>query len=402
MSDVTRRFAMLMGLALLPACADDTPTTAPVAGSAASVQSGVHEGRRLFDHETFGGNGRTCVTCHMVGNGTISLEAVAERLAADPGDPLFLHDGLDDGIEGTSRIAAHATIRVELQLPPNVTLASDPSQRTIIVNRGVPTTMNAPALDGGQLAALMHDLRNIDLQDQALGAIRAHAQNAVEPTSEQLDAIAVFQQTDRRFFSSNELHAFAHGGPPPELPEGRSPSEKRGRLFFIDTPSAPGQKQGACAFCHSGPMLNAANRFAGPDFRSPPGAKFNTALVSEANRNGNPTYTLRVDNGSGDVRTVTTPDPGVLLTMPRTPHLDAFMPPPFAVHPANFTGFFKTPSLWGVRKTAPYFHDNSARTLRDVVDHYADVFFQVFTIGGEPVILSEQDRQDIVAYLRIL
>jgi hypothetical protein len=392
------------GLTLLAGCDAEHRILAPAdpAGSAVQADETIQEGRRLFDHETFGGNGRTCRTCHMAGNGTLTVEAVAERLAEDPGDPLFLHDGLDGGVAGTSRISAHATIRIELELPPNVVLASDPSQRTIVVNRGVPTTMNAPALDGGPLAAFMYDLRDADLQAQALGAIRGHALNTVEPTQEQLDAIALFQQTDGRFFSSDALQSFANGGPPPELPEGRTPSEQRGRLFFIDTPSAPGQKQGACAFCHSGPMLNAANRFAYPDFRSPEGVKVNTALVSEANAMGNPTFTFLVDNGFGVVRTVTTPDPGILLTVPRTPHLEAFLRPPGVIHPANFTGFFKVPSLWGLKHTSPYFHDNSAKTLREVVDHYGDVFFNVFTIGGERIVLTEQDREDIVAFLRML
>jgi len=52
--------------------------------------------QRLFDHETLGGNGRTCRTCHSSDNGTINPEEVAKRLAADPSDPLFLHDGLDN------------------------------------------------------------------------------------------------------------------------------------------------------------------------------------------------------------------------------------------------------------------------------------------------------------------
>lgn len=404
MSHVHRRVAAVIALTLLAACADDARVTAPAdrAQVAALARDGQTEGRQLFDHETFGGNGRTCRTCHMIGNGTITLDAVAERLAEDPGDPLFVHDGLDDGVAGTSRIAAHATIRVELALPANVTLVDNPSQRTIVVNRGVPTTRNAPALDAGPLAALMYDLRNIDLQEQALGAIHGHAQNTVEPTAEQLDALAAFQQTDARFFSSNELRAFAHGGPPPQLPEGRTPEQKRGRLFFIDTPSAPGQKQGACAFCHSGPMLNAANEFAFPDFFSPAGVKMNTALVAEANRLGNPEFTFRVDDGFGNIRIVTTPDPGVMFTNPRTPHLRAFLPPPFVTHPAFFAGFFKVPSLWGVRHTPPYFHDNSAKTLREVVDHYGDAFFDFFTIGGEFITLTEQDRRDIVAFLEML
>src|SRR5262245_32446811 len=35
----------------------------------ACLEKRFEEGRRLFDEETFGGNGRTCVTCHSVDNG---------------------------------------------------------------------------------------------------------------------------------------------------------------------------------------------------------------------------------------------------------------------------------------------------------------------------------------------
>jgi cytochrome c peroxidase len=38
-----------------------------LAGSAAA-----DEGRRLFRKETFGGNGRTCETCHSRNSGTVS------------------------------------------------------------------------------------------------------------------------------------------------------------------------------------------------------------------------------------------------------------------------------------------------------------------------------------------
>ena len=90
----------------------------PVAVSAA----GVDEGQRLFDHETFGGNGRTCRTCHSGNDGTIGVDEVGERLLEDPSDPLFLHDGLDDFFSGTTRIAAHATILIERELPEGVVL----------------------------------------------------------------------------------------------------------------------------------------------------------------------------------------------------------------------------------------------------------------------------------------
>ena len=35
------------------------------------------------------------------------------------------------------------------------------------------------------------------------------------------------------------------------------------------------------------------------------------------------------------------------------------------------------PALRGIRKTAPYFHNNSAATLEEVVDHYTEFFKRV-------------------------
>ena len=237
------------------------------------------EGQRLFDHETFGGNGRTCRTCHSGSDGTIDPQEVAERLA-DPSDPLFVHDGLDDFVSGTSRIAAHATILIERELPPGVVLVDDPSATSVVLARGVPTTVNTPALD----PALMYDLRNLNLRDQASGAIDRHAQAAIPPTAAQLEAIAAFQQTDSRFFSSKALKAFAAGGPAPSLPQGHTASEKRGREFFVDAPWNPPSKKGVCALCHSGPMLNTANEFATIPTGAPPGWRAFDIGVSSRNR----------------------------------------------------------------------------------------------------------------------
>ena len=85
----------------------------------------------------------------------------------------------------------------------------------------------------------MYNIRNPDLQGQASGAIDRHAQPTDQPTAQQLDAIADFQRTDKRFFSSKALQAFAEGGPAPALPEGKTASEKRGREFFVDAPWDP-------------------------------------------------------------------------------------------------------------------------------------------------------------------
>ena len=60
---------------------------------------------------------------------------------------------------------------------------------------------------------------------------------------------------------------------------------------------------------------------------------------------------------------------------------------------------FKISPLRGIRLTAPYFHDNSARTLEDVAAHYARFFS--FVTGGF-ISLTPQDEADIVAFMRLL
>jgi hypothetical protein len=363
----------------------------------------ISEGQRLFDHETFGGNGRTCRTCHSSDNGTINPEEVAKRLAANPSDPLFLHDGLDDFFSGTTRISEHATILIERPLLPGVVLVDDPSATSVVLARGVPSTVNTPALD----PALMYDMRNPDLQDQAAGAIERHALATVAPTAQQLDAIAEFQRTDNRFFSSKALKLFARGGPPPTLPEGRTASEKRGREFFVDAPWNPPSKKGACAFCHGGPMLNTANEFTTDATGAPPGWRAFDILVSSRNLLNNPVHTYAVTDRCNTTLEVTSPDPGIMITgVYNIPMLAQFLPPEETciLHPAFFANMFKTPQLFGVRHTAPYFHDNSAKTLEDVLQQY--VFFFTsnlgFPITDSNIILTQQDVEDIIAFLKLL
>lgn len=340
-------------------------------------------GKRLFERETFGGNGRTCLTCHSNATGTVSPEDARQRLALNPHDPLFVHDGSDDGQgNGVTRMLADATVLVNVPLHPNVSLADDPEARSVTLRRGIPTTLDTPALD----PVLMLDGRDPDLKAQALGAIRNHFQNTAEPSERQLQRIAEFQQT-RSFFSSPELRRFARGGPAPELPEGYTESEKRGRLFFEDVPlTSPTQKAGSCAVCHSGPMLNRTNRFL--PFPLPPGSRFQNIFVSEFNAAGNPVRDFIFTNPDGSQTVVTSTDPGRALITgdARSPLFDSL-------------NAFKIPSLWGVQRTAPYFHDNSAKTLQQVTAHYAQ-FFRI--ISNQSLILTEQDQADIVAYLKLL
>ena len=58
-------------------------------------------------------------------------------------------------------------------------------------------------------------------------------------------------------------------------------------------------------------------------------------------------------------------------------------------------GKFRAPSLRNVGVTAPYFHDGSARTLDDLIDHNGDRM-------GKTSHLSTQERASLVAFLRTL
>ena len=81
-----------------------------------------------------------------------------------------------------------------------------------------------------------------------------------------------------------------------------------------------------------------------------------------------------------------------------------------AVRRSDVTG------LHGLRNTAPYFHNNSAATLEEVVDHYTEVFKRAKVIappGVVPPLLSTdgvhfdrpfvpEERAALLAYLRKL
>jgi cytochrome c peroxidase len=73
-------------------------------------------------------------------------------------------------------------------------------------------------------------------------------------------------------------------------------------------------------------------------------------------------------------------------------------------------GSFKTSSLRNIAVTAPFMHDGSLKTLRDVVEHYnnggvtdkADPVNDFLSGGIRPLNLTEQEMTDLVAFLETL
>ncbi len=389
------RSIVLATAALAPACAG--------AGDPGELEEVNAKGPKLagedvFEDETFGGNGRTCATCHPshgpAETGTLTPARIQSLFASDPDDPLFQHDAADT-VGGTTfdRFKAHATLLIPIPLPDNVRIVGS-SAREVLLPRGIPTTMNTPALD----PVLMLDGRAPNLQEQARDAILRHAQSS-DVSSAQLDEIAAFQRT---LFNSKMLRDDVEHAKGIAMPQGKSLSEKRGRRWFIDDgltdPNLVGEsKFNVCGFCHSGPMLNGLSAFfvdniSGPAFGVTEGFRFFTVLVSEFNAIGNPVYDFEYTN-DGVATVVPGPDPGIFLINGDTP-------------PAG-SGWFKIPTCWGIKNTAPYFHDNSANNLTELMNHYDQALFILTEFDPVPptqgrIDLTEQDKLDIIAYMRLL
>jgi len=183
---------------------------------------------------------------------------------------------------------------------------------------------------------------------------------------------------------------FARGGSAPGLPQGNTASEKRGRRFFEDEVDFVDFKHGLCAGCHAGPMLNETNLFSLLAFGIPVGTRFQNILVSFFNHADNPIQEFVFNKGLPMERHVFSPDIG-RSGITGVTDLDDL----------TFDNFeaFKIPQLRGISTTGPYFHDNSAKTLEDVMKHYTRFFD--FVTGGF-IALTPQDEADVVAFMKLL
>jgi cytochrome c peroxidase len=313
-------------------------------------------------------NGRSCATCHRVednfGLTPATVEARYQSLQArrrrDPNadDPLFRSIDADDFDQDFTTLRTKALVRVVLPLPLNVKLADDPSATTVAVWRSVPTVVNTAVT-----APYQFDGRLVVLEDQALSALRAHSEITGDPTSKALSQIASFQ---RSLFTSKGVWELAMalkaGATPPDPEPPLNDLEKQGKTTFTQF----------CASCHGGPTLtvNSDARFLPVPARGPaPGAQAFVNISVQTPRPavpffdglptaGLPTRTYIVTLPNGATQTVVTSDPGRGLI---TGDIREF-------------GRFDVPTLFGVSKTAPYFHDNSAATLEQVIDHYQALF----------------------------
>ncbi len=402
-----------------------------------------------------GGNGRSCADCHVPSESFQLSPAVArsrfEALLAkravnkNADDPLFRPVDADDFREhggaahDYSNLVDNALVRVTMPLPANVRLIDpatcttpdpvtcQPTEETSVdlwravmpVNNvaitgpdNVPPVWppaprppimgidpNGPNRQGGY----QHDARFATLQEQARGALLAHAQVSAEPPAGMLDDLAAFQRT---LFSSPGVETLAHAiesgatvFPDPDLD--LTELEQRGKAVF----------NRSCATCHGGVLHPSGST---PDFGIPRPVRMRyhnilsscprpttdgfAACPPRLARNAR-IYRITLANGS--YQFATTSDPGRLL---------------LTGQPADL-GVMDVTQLRGISRTAPYFHNNSAATLEEVLDHY-DAFFRSvvrqFVPPNFPAIVSSngttvdrgfiapEEREALLAYLRKL
>ena len=399
----------------------------PVGGADPSIEAG----RQVFNDRALDGlhaNGRGCADCHMASdsfqlspaNAKARFEALqlCRTVKPDADDPLFRPVDADDFVENGdkasdfSNLVDNGLIRIRFPLPANVKLVDPASCMTdgvpapcqtattyevsketfVDVWRSVPSVRNVsitgpdglepfwsrePNVAGGYQL----DGRVDTLQNQALGAFRAHAQVQIDPPAASLDEVASFQTATLA---------------PPEPKLDPDSLEEQGRTVF----------ERACTQCHGGAggttpgfgldisLGTGMQRYhdvssACPqpvDTVNPPRWDFAAAALAAGRpapcqesiaRNAR-TFEFTFADGFKLRRTTT--DLGRALLSGFIFSAPAPVPPATCEHPPcgpgpadDFQKFDVAP-LHGISQTAPYFHNNSAETLEDVVIHYEEFF----------------------------
>jgi cytochrome c peroxidase len=414
----------------------------------------------FFDRKLEGldGNGRSCADCHMATDNfqlsPASVEArfqlLQRRLRRNPDadDPLFRPIDADDfRINGEnasdfSNLRQNGLVRITFPLPSNIWLI-DPvtnlpsSEAFVDVWRSVPT-VNDVALTGpdsgilwprgpNETGGYQLDARVATLQEQALGAFTNHAQTQHPPPQALLDDLSSFQ---RLLFTNHQVRALSDAvreGTVP-LPDPDPPLtalEQQGKAVF----------ERACMQCHGGPGLSTPQ--ATPQAPPAPVIRFHS-ILSQCPRPVDVATPARfafaacLPQLARNVRiyeiALSVPTPGPSGILPAGTRVRRTSSDPGRALLTGFVGGpaprddwekFDVPGLRGISKTAPYFINNSAATLDEMLDHYDALFkrAEVNFVPGPTAVVPPiattdgvhfdraplpEERQALLAFLRKL
>lgn len=299
-------------------------------------------GEDLFFNETFGGNSRTCGTCHRREDAFgLSLTSIATLPSTDP---LFI-------AESTAALG-------QLEHPPlmrstrGLILENIDGFNKAPVFRNSPHLLNiahtAPYGLSGEFADLRVFTAGAVMQHFPLTLDRVEGTDFRAPTEDELIAMEAFMNSVVLPASQDfDLEDFV-----------TTPQQRRGSDLFFSTAK--------CFNCHNGPVLADSVAALGGGNRN-----FNTGVanlrINQENRPENP--------GGGAL-------------------------------PQEVAGLreFNTPPLFGVSKTAPFFHDHSVATLADAVRFYDSVEFNDSPAAAQvgAIQLTNPQVEDLVAFLESL
>ena len=357
------------------------PRDLPVQAVANASAALIEKGRAIFERQTFGGNGRTCATCHRRDeNFTLSPADVARRAA---GDALFVHEQRPELAELENAVALRERALILENLDgfdrPGVLrsvmhlfalrLSTDPQP-------GFPLTHTLGWSGDGSPG-------EGSLREFAVGAVVQHMPRSLErvegrdfrlPTAQELDALEAFQLSLGRRADINADPAI------PGHIVFRDANVTAGQILFHGMPSRQGTRR--CGGCHTGG--GALNDLGQNEQRA-------TGVSFHANAPACLYPSAPGDGGFGADQ---------VFVRSRS----AFCAPG-AVGEAEFRGnqFFSTQSIIEAADTGPFFHNNAAATLEEVVDHYrSGAFNNSVTGAGNGFVISDDQRNQIASFLRAL
>ena len=322
----------------------------------------IARGRDLFFKETFGGNGRTCGSCHPADNNFTIDPAFIAKLPAN--DPLFVAEfnpALKTGFENPRLMREFGLIRENLD-------GFDDLENQFVM-RGVPHVLGlrvSVASPGGPRTGWSGDGAPGDgaLRSFATGAVIQHFTKTLNrvagvdfrlPTADELDALEAFQLSLGR---QAELTL--------PLPL-RSVVVQRGQALFMDNST------GKCNICHSN-------------------AGANTRLGD-----------VKLGNANFNTGVEALPDLPARLTPEKVPEDDGLGTPG--------DNTFNVPSLVEAASTGPFFHNNAVATIEAAVGFYdgdafndspAGLFLKNLSPDKKGIELDATQISAIAAFLRVL
>jgi len=355
----------VMGFAAPSSHLQSTSSTASSSGSV-KLDRLISQGADLFFNGKFGGNGRTCGTCHPASNNlTIDPDFIASRPANDPlfvaefnpalanlEKPVLMRqfglilenvDGFADPINRFVMRGVPHTLGLQLSLETDTSLPNAPAQMTGWSGDGAPGTGSLREFATG--AVTQHFTKSLN---------RIKGQDFTLPTAKQLDAMEAFQLSTGRSteFDLSKI-TFNNAGT-------NAPNVNAGKVLFVN-----GIGGGTCNFCHTNGGAN-------------------SAALQNQNRN----FNTNVEDVVHPARSVQNfPKDG---GFGRTANPDGTF--------GNLT--FNTPPVAEAADTAPFFHNNVENTLEDVLRFYTGPEFNGPRPPAAQFTFDQTQQKQIVAFMR--